>query len=465
MAKRATGASAFFGTGYFCGWAQGREETSAQLLVCLGAESWAGVTWGLRQFRHSLPEGAEWSRNTLAEVERRELRVLAKLDQSCGQRDLNSAFLSRIILRRICSYTAEAGCLSLGVQGLAQGDPETCSGLPELAALLDSYAVTVASTGTGPEQQALLPPLTLALRKVLCDDESRPMELGMEVGCKDDVKPQQELGAVAVLHLAQSALIASSWLAESQRRKPDSSAASVSASPPAEEDEDVVMQLTAVWKALSQPDAAPAARGEVSISEVPELLGIVNNRLATFQTVPTPPPRITTTPLQDLPSDLSRLLRVALCSKAQQPPRQKQTRQKAPQPQHQLNSEEPQLPQTSEKSPAEPLDTKTSGVLAKTGKVLEYAAWAALLGGAVVAISADGLGFVSFHAVPEGLRPGWEAFIQEKAARVEELLEHHDPSPPGSPDLVGADLEASFSSTVEPMIVHPSHIQAPTFSG
>jgi len=328
---------------------------------------------------------------------------------------------------------------------------------------LDSYAVTVASTGTGPEQQALLPPLTAALRQVLCEDESRPMASGMEVASNDDGKSQQELGAVAVLHLAQTALIASSWLVETQRRKPESSSASVSEVPPAEEGEDVAMQLTAVWKALSQPDAAPAARGEVSISEVSELLGIVNARLATFQAVPTPTPRITTTPLQDLPSDLGRLLRVALCSKAQRSPRQKQTRQKAQQPQYQLNSEDLPVQKTSEQSQAEPADAKKSGVLAKTGKLLEYVACAALLGGAVVAISADGLGLVSFHAVPEGLRPGWEAFIQEKAARVEELLEHHDPSPPGSPG--SPDLEASFSSPLQQPSSAALFPSAPTFSG
>jgi len=465
LAKRATGASAFFGTGYFCGWAQGREETSAQLLVCLSAESWAGLTWGLRQLRHSLPEGAEWSRNALAKVESRELRVLAKLDQSCGQRDLGSAFLSRIILRRICSYTAEAGPRSLGVQGLAQGDPESCSGRPELAALLGSYAVTVASTDAGPEQQALLPPLTAALREVLCDGESKPMESSMEVVVDDDGKSQQELGAVAVLHLTQTALIASSWLVESQRRKPESISASVSATPPTEEGEDVATELTAVWKALSQPDAAPAARGEGSSSEVSELLGMLNARLATFQAVPTPPPRLSTTPLQDLPSELGRLLRVALCSKAQRPRRQYQARQKTQQPQHQLKSEDAQPQQTSEQFQAEAADAKNSGVLVKAGKILEYVAWVALLGGAVVAISADGLGFLSFHAVPESLRPSWEAFIQEKATRVEELLEHHDPSPAGSLDLPGNDLEASFSNNVEPMAVHPSNIQAPTFSG
>jgi len=105
-------------------------------------------------------------------------------------------------------------------------------------------------------------------------------------------------------------------------------------------------------------------------------------------------------------------------------------------------------------SPDQPAAKRSK--FAQLGRLLEYAAWAALFGGAAVAISADGLGLADFHVVPENLRPAFQALLQQKAVRVEELLAHHDPSPEGEvPVLPSVD-----TITLGPWDAQSTYIQA-----
>lgn len=431
--------AACFGTGYLYCWTQGREETAPQLLACSGMASWAGLARGLRHLRHALPEGAEWPREKLAKAESLELRVMAQAANSCESQDLSSTLLRRVLLRRLCNYAMEEGRNSLGVQGLVSV-PETVegegeanassasrgSGLSELVAFLDASTLAVASGGAGPEQE-LLQPVASALSAVVGEGDSAW---------------HKELDPVGVLHVTQTALVASAWLAESlrtssaARRQADASGVSATMGLSAEEHDEIAKELTTVWQALSQAGAAPAARsaakGFRSRPEAAQLLRDVNARFATLQATPPLPPK--STPAQDdLPSQLAGRLRAAMSGAASAPKKEK----KAIAP-----------------SVVEVEVVKPSGVLSKTGKLLEYAAWVVIIGGVAVVVSADGLGLASFHVVPEDLRPSWQAFLQQKAIRVEELCANHDPSPES-----GSGLPSGEAITLGPWGVQSTYIQ------
>jgi hypothetical protein len=307
--------------------------------------------------------------------------------------------MSRIVLGRVCDYTIEEGWRSQGVQGLApvpdrvEGEAETAavhrgSGLSELVAIVDSAAVDVASASSG-SAEASLRPLSAALDTIVA--------AGM----------QQELDAVGVLHVTRTALVASSWLAESSRASASpriNVEISIADGLSVEECEDVKKELTTVWQALAQQTATPAARraakASKSASEASELLCDVNARFAALQASPRPPPPSANRPMQaELPSRLVARLCEAMSSS----------------PTSKLRA--PVVSSTTDHPAAK------TGFLCKVSKLLELAAWVGLLGGVAVAVSADGLGLARFHIVPESLRPSWQAILFKYAIRLEELCE------------------------------------------
>lgn len=448
LAKRATAASACFGSGYLACWTQGREETVPQLLACTALASWAGLARGLRHLERALPESAEWPKSKLAKAEGAELRWLANAAHSCGDasRDLATTLLWRIVLRRVCDYIAEEGVESLAVRGLApvpesvegesdvdassagSADPagsssSACqgSGVAELVELLDTAAVAVAAAGC---ERELLSPLTVSLAAVV--GESGPAW-------------QKDLAPAGVLHVSRAALVASSWLAvlqrnSSSREDTDTSMASSAVVTSVEERENITKELATVWQALSQPTALPAARvaakGRSSTEEAFELLSDVNARVTALQAPPPPPQQLDVRPLEEeLPPKFARSLREAMRDGRAIPV-------KAP-------------------FAAETKSGQT-GFPSSVGKLLEYAAWAVLVGGVVVMISADGLGFLSFHVVPIALRPKFQALLHQRAVRVEELLRHHDPIPEGS----ASNMPTGDALTNSPWDAQASYIQA-----
>ncbi|CAK0865212.1 unnamed protein product [Prorocentrum cordatum] len=70
--------------------------------------------------------------------------------------------------------------------------------------------------------------------------------------------------------------------------------------------------------------------------------------------------------------------------------------------------------------------------LRAAGWALSSASWLALLGCGVALVSADGLGFLSLHGVPEPWRAGFRSAALERAVRVEQLLEKYSPAGEGA---------------------------------
>mmetsp|Transcript_114212 Transcript_114212/g.317939 ORF Transcript_114212/g.317939 Transcript_114212/m.317939 type:complete len:328 (-) Transcript_114212:18-1001(-) len=257
LVRQASVPATVFGAGYACCWAQGREETVPQLLVCTAAASWAGLTQGLRLLRQSLPEGAAWPRERLAKVETVELRALINMVAQCAERGLDSVPLRRIALRRVCQR-AEAdtrGVAVLGLVSLDDGNSGTVSTLAALAKQVDEAATALAAKGRvqGAGEHDLLLPLAGALQAIVV---------------AGGTSWQEELGTAGVLRVAHAAMLASGWLATSLRPAvPAVSTAAVPAGPLevslrlSEEDEQAAVQsLSAVWQALGQPRVAGQLR-------------------------------------------------------------------------------------------------------------------------------------------------------------------------------------------------------------
>jgi hypothetical protein len=324
--------------------------------------------------------------------------------------------LWRIILHRVCNYLLEEGASGLAVKGLvpapesAEGESAPAiskqgDGLDELAALLDASVVGAVNTCPSPE---LLQPVVAALTATVGQDEmDRP----------------KELGPSGILLVTRVAMVASMWLAQMRRASRSREDVSDSVEVDAVEDvEDITIELQSVWQALSKPNAAPAAsraaRSRAS-PELSELLQDIHDRFAALQAKPQAPKAPRCSLQEELPPKLARQLAATLQFKQVRVARSSASAQPEP-------------------------DLKTRSFLGKVGKLLEYAAWIALLSGAAVAVSADGFGFWQFHIVPPAWRPFVQAFIVQKAIRVEELLAERDPS------AEIADLPSADAVTVGP---------------
>jgi len=247
----------------------------------------------------------------------------------------------------------------------------------------------------------------------------------------------KELDCIGVLHIARATAIASSWLAVSQRSA-SSQSTSTAAAPAlsAEEEMEVVSDLSAVWQALGQPGAHAFIRSVPRRSpEAAVLHADLEKRFAALQATPQPPPASASRPAKDfipqkLRGSMMVVMRSSLVSSASVAPA-------AP-------------PAAATETPATP-----PGLRRKLGRILEYVAWGVLMGGAIVAISADGVGIFKFHVVPEQWRAPLQALIQQRAVRVEELLAKYDP--PENPPTADHDTVGSWDA-------QPAYIQ-PNFHG
>lgn len=441
LLRQVTAPAACFGTGYALCWTQGREETVPQLLVCAAAASWAGLTQGLRLLGQSLPEGAEWPRKKLQQVESAELRSLVDVVARAAEQGLDSAPLRRLALRRLCQR-AEADPRGLAVLGLVPSDEQgkpSAGALTSLAARVDEAATALAASGAKGVQSAgepeLLLSLTAAMRAIIASGGASWHE---------------DLGTPGVLHLAHAALLASSWLAAAVRPAAAASAAAsvsptqgpgaqaVAAARLTEEDEQAVVQgLIAVWQALGQPHAAAQLRSVPRSRRTPEVLELHRDLEARFAALeapvlPTSALQLGSRPMQDfLPNKLR--ARVAAVMRGA-------------------------VPTSAPSSAATAVGVASDaagegGMLRKAGKVLEYSAWAVLVGALVVASSEDGFGYFRFHAVPGRWRESLRSVMQQQAVQVEELFAKYDPTPESG--------NLSDSITLGPWGAQSTYIQAP----
>lgn len=443
---RITVPAACFGTGYACSWSQGREETVPQLVVCAAATSWAGFTQGLRLLRQSLPLGAQWPRDRLAEVEAVELHVLLGISAESAARGLDSAPLRRVVLRRLCQH-AEAHPRGPAVAALgagpgrasrvdaAEGPPAAVAGLPvatlaELATQLDTATAALAKVAAPRGEVEVLLPLTAALQAIVTAGGNSWHE---------------ELGPVGVLHVARAALLASAWLAAALRPAADLAAFSQPSQAHLSEEDKwaVVHGLSSVWQALGQPGAAAqvrSARGSRRGSEAAELHRDAEARLAAL-TAPgasAAAVQLARRPAEDfLPAKLRARIAAAMAGAP-----------KVPAPPEPAAAVVEQQERAAAAVPA-----GHSGPLRKVGQVLEYSAWAVIIGAVIVALSEDGIGCLRFHAVPSPWRDSFRSLMQQQAVQVEELLAKYDPpAEPGS---------MSDSIMLGPWGAQSTYIQAP----
>lgn len=422
LAKRTTVPAACFGTGYVCCWAQGREETGPQIIASGVTTAWTGLMRGVRQLGRLVPDSQDGVlRAKLAQVEATELRWLKQSLSTLAEKGLDCKLLRYVILRQLC-LCAQEDISGVAVQALVEGDADGSSGkatkgLAELAAFIDASAAEVAGTASAEELAvssaglanglplaAALVPLAGALHAIV------------EHG---GASWHKELDCIGVLHVARATAIASSWLAVSQRSASSQQDPALSA----EEESEVVSDLSAVWKALGQKEAHAFIRSVPRRSpEAAKLHADLEKRFAALQAAPQPPSASASRPAKDfipqkLRGSMMVVMRGSLASSASVAPVSR---------------------------PAAAFDTPEapSGFRRKLGRILEYAAWGVLMGGAIVAISADGVGIFKFHVVPEQWRAPLQALVQQRAVRVEELLAKYDP--PENPPT--ADLGARVGS-------------------
>jgi len=417
LVRRATLPAAAFGAGYGACWMQGRKETPPQWLACIAARSYSGVARAARPLGRALPDQAASQKKWLAQVESRELRVLADLVGACEERGLDSAPLRRFVLRRFCEH-AEADPCGAAIARLS-GDlgqesaeaeatttaPPPGGGLPQLIAELDRSVVALAAQGE--PDAGMLPLLAAALH-------------GIVVG--GGQAWQRELGADGTHHLARAAVIATSWLAASMRRRKACEEGAVAGadgvSPHggylSSEDEDLAEQhLSTVWKELcSLPAGARVGQGwRRCEAETAETYRDLAARYAKLLTPPPARPLWASRPLQDfLPSGLRRHMAATM------------RRGTATAPVEEL----PQQPSGSSKSAESAVASAPSEGRYVLTRAVEIGSWAALLYGLAVALSADGFGCAPFHAVPTPLREPLRAAWQQQTVQVESLLAKHD---------------------------------------
>jgi len=421
LVRRVSTPAAAFGSGYgFC-CVQGREETAPQLLAATALGSWAGLTRSLRLLAASLPDSAMWPRERLSEVESRELRVLVTAAAECVERGLDSAPLHRVALRRLCEE-AEADPKGLAVQGL--GPEGEGGGLPELAAHLDGAASALPPSG-GAAASDLILGLAAALHALVV---------------AGGPSWQQELTADGVLHVAHANLVASTWLAESLRRRQCAAAVGDICTDAclSEEDEHAAAEdLNAVWQALGHARVG-ARLGRGRSEEAVDLHRDLHARYAALLASPPPPPMGSMRPAQDaLPPRLRRSIATALRGGGGGWPARTA-----------LPTAAPVTPAAAAQEPS-PADSSSSSsafggggcvgagsegssgrsAREKVSKLIELGAWGVLLCAGLVAVSGDGLGLLRFHALPEAWRAPVKSLLTRRAVHVEDLLAKYDLEP------------------------------------
>jgi len=421
LVKHSTVPALCLGAGYTTCWAQGQEETVPQLLACAAAASWAGLTRGFRRIGESLPDSAVWPRQQIAKVETLELRVLSDLVAQCSERGLDSAPLRRVALGRLCNR-AEADLQGDAVSGLApKADSDTFEkelvkreSLATLSALIDQSAAALTCLGGVAGREESLVPIAAALQAIVTNGAPGAWH--------------KDLGSCGTLHVARAAAIASSWLASSLQ--PAAVGSSDRLSP--EDEQEVIRNLQVVWQALQQPSALAAmhsASKATRDSEVIELYHSLEAKLAFLECTPAAPPQIQA-PKDYLPSKL----RASIA--ASHPSR--------------IKANQPQAAAAVVESVCEPAAT---GTLGKFLRLMEWTAWAAIIGGTALAVSQDGMGLMRFHVVPTQWRPHLRSLLQERAVRIEELMAKYEPPPqPGS---------MSDSIVLGPWGAQSTYIQAP----
>lgn len=431
LAKRLTVPAASFGTGYAYCWAQGREETAPQIIASGVTASWTGLMRGVRQLGRLIPDGGDRLREVLAQVEATELQLLRRTTGPLIENGLDSKLLRCVILRQLC-LCAQEDISGSAVQGLVEGADGSVasSGLAELAAFIDVSAAHVAGTASADELAAggggaahgLLQPLAAALHCIVEHGGS---------------SWHKELDCLGVLHVARATAIASSWLAVSQRSASSGAASASTSLLSSEEEMEIVSDLTAVWQALAQPGAYDFIRSSSRARRSPEAAALhadLEQWYVALQAAPQPPPASASRPAKEyVPQKLRGCMMNVMRSSA------------VP-----LATAAAATPSAT----ATPI-AASQGLWWKLGRLLEYAAWGVLMGGAIVAISADGVGIFRFHVVPDTWRAPLQAIIQQRAVRVEELLAKYDPPE----NLPPSDLD-----TVGPWNAQPTYIQ-PNFHG
>mmetsp|Transcript_74552 Transcript_74552/g.207156 ORF Transcript_74552/g.207156 Transcript_74552/m.207156 type:complete len:491 (-) Transcript_74552:61-1533(-) len=444
--------SASFGVGYACHWAWARDETAPQLLACASAKSWTWLVTGTRRVRAALPEGAEWPQERLGRLVSSELLVLANFVSWCAEQGFDSVWLRQMVLHRLCEVV-EVDLRHPAVLGLAppQGSPSACdvSGgaaasardvsdsvilaggsndsatcrchpgelatrrgpVGELALLVDDL---VSALEVAPERVAL-PSLAALLCSLVGGSSGADGIAGADSGASSfsasssasgsqDVGAgwAEELGPEGIVYISHSAAVAVLLLAEARRRVAMSQVEAPPAFDTAEDDLSIAEErLSRVWEALSQHAAASSAESRQCSVEAETRLADLNSRLEGLAAPPDSLPAGATCPAQNFLSQAMQLHIAAAWAGGRRP-------------------------STCNGDAERPTDGRRS--LSGVGKVVEIAAWLTIAASTLVAVSADGLAILNFHAVPEEWRPAWQSMVQRQAVKVEELLAKHDPS-------------------------------------
>jgi len=416
LVKRTSGPAALFGAGYACHWSQCQDESAPQLLAFVTASSYTGLVGALRCFRHSLPGGME----QVAKVEAAELRCLSRLVDQCSERGLDSVLLRQVAIRRCCACAEDdaRGPPVLGLVPTTGEDAGTTdtegggSGLPELVHFIDT-SVAIADLAGDAVKQDLLQPLVAGLQAIITTSGDAW---------------HKELGCEGVARVARSTVIASHWLAESLRARslaPPASGSGVRAEVPAgpetriaEDEQAVIEGLSALWQALGESGAVAFVRSMPKSCRTPEAMklhGDFEARVARFQVGLSPPPKAAMRPPQDFLPQKVRARMLATMRGIVATPKA-------------AVAGRPTTPTASVTDPtASGSSAGPTRRLEKVGKLMEYVAWTVLVSSVVLAISDDGFGSFGFHIVPMALRSPFKAFVQSRAAHVEDLLSEHEP--------------------------------------
>jgi len=238
LLRRASGSALIFGAGYGLCWAQGREESADKLLVWGGAASFACTLRFLRYLSRALPEGAQWPVEQLQQVESMELQWLCGIVDQCKSKGFNSPILQQLLLFTLCEH-AQADPCGLAVQGL-QGlgsDGDDIRPLPQELAFRIHDAVKGSEPIDSLPPAYLLPILSSALVALLVVPDTK--------------KPREDLGDKGTAHVAETAALASCWMALDTSRP----CHALDGLKP-EETSQVSEELSNVWKVLTKSTAS-----------------------------------------------------------------------------------------------------------------------------------------------------------------------------------------------------------------
>jgi len=173
-----------------------------------------------------------------------------------------------------------------------------------------------------------------------------------------------------------------------------------------------------VWQSLAEPHAAAFVRSVPRAARTAEAVALHRDlevRFAMLEATPAAPPAAAAKPAQDLlPSKLRSRIKAAIS----------RSNAAAHAPAHPAASAAAASAAPSQGAPVEA--AKAHGLAHSCGRVLDYTAWAVILGLATLALSSDGLGLLSFHAVPAVWRPAVRSFLGDRALQVEELLANQE---------------------------------------